>query len=58
MVTHRLSTISNADRIIVIAEGKVVEEGSHQDLVKLQGHYYKLLQAQSTLQPGKGSVLN
>lgn len=42
VVTHRLSSVVNCDRIIFIKEGRVVEEGSHQDLMKLDGEYKKL----------------
>lgn len=44
-VAHRLSTIRKSDRILVIKEGKIVEEGSHQDLVDKKGYYVQLLQA-------------
>ncbi|KAJ9585114.1 hypothetical protein L9F63_020544, partial [Diploptera punctata] len=46
IVAHRLSTIRNADKIIVLSEGKVVEHGTHQDLMSLQGHYHALVTAQ------------
>lgn len=42
VVAHRLSTIRNADKIIVISDGKIKEEGSHEELIKLNGSY-KLL---------------
>ena len=42
VVAHRLSTIRNADEIIVISDGKIKEEGSHEELIKLNGAY-KLL---------------
>jgi ATP-binding cassette subfamily B (MDR/TAP) protein 9 len=47
VIAHRLSTVRNADRIYVIKEGKVVEEGSHVDLSKdPQGHYSLLIRRQ------------
>ena len=42
MPSHRLSTIINADRILVIHDGKIVEEGSHKTLLDDRGHYYRL----------------
>ena len=42
IVAHRLSTIRNADRILVIDHGKVIESGSHRELMELRGHYYEL----------------
>ena len=46
IVAHRLSTIRNADKIVVINEGKVVETGSHTVLMKLKGQYFKLVTTQ------------
>ena len=42
VVAHRLSTIVNADRILVIDKGKIIEDGNHETLMKHHGHYYHL----------------
>ncbi len=54
IVAHRLSTIQHADKIIVMQKGKVIEEGSHQELLKQKGHYYQLYR----LQYDQGSLLS
>ena len=46
VVAHRLSTIKNADEIVVIANGKIKEQGSHEELVKAKGIYEKLYSLQ------------
>jgi len=46
IVAHRLSTITNADKILVIDHGKLVELGTHRELMKHQGAYYDLFQVQ------------
>ena len=46
VIAHRLSTIRSADRIIVIVNGRVVEEGKHEDLLALSGEYHKLYNMQ------------
>lgn len=46
MVAHRLSTIQNADRIIVLGNGAILEEGNHEELLKKRGEYYKLYELQ------------
>ena len=46
MVAHRLSTIKNADEIAVVSDGKIIEQGSHDQLMALRGTYYELYQLQ------------
>lgn len=46
MVAHRLSTIQHADSIILLSHGEIKEQGSHQDLLKLRGKYYRLYMLQ------------
>ncbi|XP_060520770.1 ATP-dependent translocase ABCB1-like isoform X2 [Cylas formicarius] len=46
VVAHRLSTIRNADRIIVFDQGRVVEEGSHQQMMEAKGAYSKMINSQ------------
>ncbi|MEP0803906.1 MAG: ABC transporter ATP-binding protein [Chloroflexota bacterium] len=42
VIAHRLSTIRKADRILVIENGRIAEQGTHAELLKLRGHYYRL----------------
>ena len=42
VIAHRLSTIRRADRILVIEDGRIAEMGSHAELLRAQGHYYRL----------------
>jgi ABC-type multidrug transport system fused ATPase/permease subunit len=46
VVAHRLSTIRNANKIVVLKYGKIVEEGTHDELVKNEGDYKKLVKRQ------------
>jgi ATP-binding cassette subfamily B protein len=46
VVAHRLSTIQDADRIVVIHRARKMEEGTHQELIQLRGFYYRLHQLQ------------
>jgi ABC-type multidrug transport system fused ATPase/permease subunit len=45
-IAHRLSTIRNADIILVLKDGKIIQRGNHEDLIKVQGMYRNLYQAQ------------
>lgn len=47
VIAHRLSTITNADLICVMHEGEIVERGTHHELMKLNGHYRRLVEMQS-----------
>lgn len=49
VVAHRLSTVRNADQIIVLEKGRIVEQGSHDELVNRKGNYYKLVKNQLDL---------
>jgi ATP-binding cassette, subfamily B (MDR/TAP), member 1 len=53
MVAHRLSTVRNADKIIVLANGKIVEQGPHDELVKKKGAYFASLESQNVLSDGQ-----
>ncbi len=46
VIAHRLSTIRNADRIIVMRDGGIVEQGTHDELIKTNGHYSDLYKSQ------------
>lgn len=45
-IAHRVSTIKNADKIIVLDQGKIAEEGSHEELMNLKGQYFELHEKQ------------
>ena len=49
MVAHRLSTVKNADQIVVLKDGKIAEIGSHKKLVKKRGQYFELVKNQLEL---------
>ncbi|MEY2922989.1 MAG: hypothetical protein RL108_1615 [Bacteroidota bacterium] len=49
VIAHRLSTVMNADQIVVLEKGKIIEVGNHNELVKLKGSYYELVRNQLQL---------
>ena len=49
IVAHRLSTVKNADNIIVLENGEIVEQGNHDELTKIRGKYYQLVKNQLEL---------
>ena len=48
MVSHRFSTVRQADRIIVVEEGRVIEDGSHDQLIALGGRYQTMYELQAS----------
>ncbi len=49
IVAHRLSTVKNADQIVVLKQGEIIEKGTHAELLQLQGDYYNLVRNQLEL---------
>ena len=47
VIAHRLTTIQYADEIIVLDNGKIIEQGNHEYLLSLEGTYHKLIQLQA-----------
>ncbi len=50
IIAHRLSTVKNADNIIVLKNGKIVEQGKHNELLKNKNEYYNLVKNQLELE--------
>lgn len=46
VIAHRLSTVMNADQIVVLDKGKIIEQGNHKELIALKGSYYELVRNQ------------
>lgn len=57
VIAHRLSTVKNADLILVVNDGKIVEQGTHKDLLNAKGYYYRLYTRQYE-DEATGSLLN
>jgi len=49
IIAHRLKSIKKSDRIYVLNEGKMIEEGTHDVLMNKQGHYFNLMNSQENL---------
>ena len=58
VIAHRLSTIRRADRILVIENGRIAEMGTHAELLKREGHYYRLYTQQFRRELGETYKLN
>lgn len=48
IIAHRLSTIKNCDKILLMADGKIIEQGNHEELMRKQGEYYQLITPQTS----------
>ena len=57
VIAHRLSTVRSADRILVMKDGRVVESGTHAELMAARGHYYSLYTKQFELEAVKSLSL-
>ena len=49
VIAHRLSTVRQADQIVVLDKGRIIEKGSHDELIGGEGHYARLWQTQTDL---------
>ncbi|MFJ8790606.1 ABC transporter ATP-binding protein [Streptomyces sp. NPDC102462] len=57
VIAHRLSTIRSADRIVVLEDGRITEQGRHDDLLAARGRYATLWEAQRTAQPDRTAAV-
>jgi ATP-binding cassette subfamily B protein len=51
MIAHRLSTVRNADLLLVVQNGEIVERGTHESLIRRRGVYYQLYEMQTIHRP-------
>ncbi len=58
MIAHRLSTLRKANKILVVENGKIIEDGSHDELMAKKGKYYKLIEIQSINSKRKEIILD
>ena len=58
VIAHRLSTIRSADRILVIEQGRIAEQGTHEALMTLRGRYFELYTQQSLRESGRSASWN
>ncbi len=49
VVAHRLSTVRDADQIVVLDKGRIAEKGKHDELIAMKGHYFRLVKNQLEL---------
>lgn len=49
VIAHRLSTVAKADKVVVIEQGKIMEQGSYQDLIQQQGKFWQYYQTQNDI---------
>lgn len=50
VIAQRISTTKTADKIIVLKDGKILESGNHEELIKQKGYYYELVKLQTGLE--------
>ena len=46
VVSHRISSVKNSDKIIVLSDGKIIQMGKHEELIKMEGYYKETYQEQ------------
>ena len=56
VIAHRLSTVRNADLILVVQDGRIVEQGTHRDLLRAKGYYYRLYTRQYEDEATRGAL--